>query len=90
MTNSEIYRITKVLWPDHFAGPKYSHMAQGRTGTWEYKYESPLNIGSFGGTFRFNDGQEPSDIYFISCLCEEVKNEKKTTKTVARKAKKLS
>ena len=90
MTNSEIYRITKVLWPDHFAGSKYCHMAQGRTGTWEYKYESTLNTGSFGGTFKFNDGQEPSDIYFISVLTEEVKNEKKTTKALARKKKTVS
>jgi len=90
MTNSEVYRITKVLWPDHFAGPKYCYMAQGRTGTWEYKYESPLNPNSFGGTFKFNDGQEPSDIYFISVLTEEVKNEKKTTKALARKKKTVS
>ena len=85
---TDVYRITKVLWPDHFAGPKYCHMAQGRTGSWEYKYESPLNLGSWGGTFNFNDGQEPSSIYFISCLCEEI-DEKKTPKSMGSKKKRL-
>lgn len=78
MTNSEIYRITKVLWPDHFAGPKYSHMVQGREGSWEYKYKSPLNPESFGGHFHFSDNQEPKSVYLISCYMEEVKPRRKT------------